>query len=263
LIQNWTNTVYLQAEILNVTFSNDIARVNATYTFKNYANSSIELLVLLPFANIPSNIHITRNGLNISFEQSDEYKHGIDIPSSLNLKPPDIHLTTLHTDEMIQFPLMFSGGENITVSISYNRKYLFRYKYFERNYYNEFRYIIGSTRWWNHTIDKAHFEFWIPKNEFHIGGMNTTIEYKRDSLEAKYTQEISGDFLVLSTVYNDWLPEEDVYLIVYWEKAKSFFEIYTSEIYLAIFLFILPITCSIGAISLYKIDRSFIRNISR
>jgi hypothetical protein len=214
---NVTTPVYLQSEIMNVTFLQDIALINATYTFKNASPNATQLLIILPFYKIPTNINLTRSGQNVSYIERDDHDLKVPVDTSLT------GVIGVWPDHVIQFQLSFMGGEQITLSTTYERQFSFRNKYKINNYYyNEFRYIIGTTRWWNHKIDNAHFEFRIKGNEYDKGGINSSndFSYPRGS-QTNYQLTNEPEFFVLSTTYTDWIPEEDVFLIVYWMKRRS------------------------------------------
>jgi hypothetical protein len=217
---NLTTPVFLKSEIINVTFSGNIAKVNATYTFKNSSPNATQLQILLPFENFPTKINLTHAGVNLSYT---EQKHdGLIIPYNTSFHGP-FGVEEHHPDHMIQFQLSFSGEDEITISATYERSYSFHAEYHTNNYfYNEFKYIIGTTRWWNHIVDSAHFEFRIKKGEFEKGGINTTDYDSRygGGLSTSYQLSNESDFYILSTTFTDWLPEKDVFLFVYWMKKR-------------------------------------------
>ena len=205
------------SEIINVTFFPNIAQINATYTFKNSSPNETQLSILLPFGNIPTNISLTRSGVNVSYIEQDHDE--LDIPLDTSFSS----VTSISPDHMIQFQLSFMGGELITISTVYERQYSFRSKYYLKGYYyNEFRYIIGTTRWWNHTVDNAHFEFRIKQEEYDTGGINTSGYFSPyGGLTTNFQLTTEAEFYVLSTTYTNWLPEEDIFLIVSWKKKRS------------------------------------------
>lgn len=221
---NQTFPAYLKSEIINVTFYPDLATINANYTFENLSPNTTTLQILLPFANIPTNISLTRAGENITHIELYEIPysdHSTDDSLMIPINLSTMHVTSIQIADVIQFQLTFTGLEEITLSTTYQREYAYRTNHPDESkyYYNEFRYIIGSTRWWNHTLDSAYFEFRIKNEEYETGEING-IDFNNKQTEVDSQVIHTTDFMVLSAAFTDWLPD-GLYLKIHWLTKKA------------------------------------------
>lgn len=219
LLKTCNNTVYLYSESLNVSFSYDVAKINASYTFKNLSPNNTQLQIGLPFVDVPRNLQITILKENISYKELIP-SYGIDIPVNSSLEA----IKSITPRDLAAFELAFEGYEEITIDVRYERSYAYQTNYPRKKffYYNEFRYIIGSARWWNHTIKHAYFEFRIDLTEFDSGGVNSTSFLEAGSISAEFNDIKTSESIIFTRTYIDWLPNDEVYFKVYWLSEKPF-----------------------------------------
>ena len=131
--------------------------VNANYTFQKENSSTVSINVLLPFIISGSNEQkppilekLQLDGLELDYKWKT-----IQIPS----------FSTHFNFDAIEFTLSFTGQEEKTVNVQYNRDYQNGAGSFTSTtaHYN-FQYYVGTALAWNHNISTAEFEFWIPRS---------------------------------------------------------------------------------------------------
>ncbi|MHA2247649.1 MAG: hypothetical protein ACXADY_22055 [Candidatus Hodarchaeales archaeon] len=222
LPENWEEyttsnmSIFLKAETINVTFTEDKASMRALYILKNEASNETSLDILLPFVERPSNVELMVSGepWNYSWIETRIFV------------PNRIDSTWTHdilSDESIHFSLTFDGYEEKEVVVLYTRKYLIAETRYDNKVVYEFRYIIGTARWWKYPLETACFEFWIQKEAFDKRVIYTSTHFSHLNLPSYFTNSTKKGFIGLSVEYHNWIPVKDDYLVVYWEKAKPFF----------------------------------------
>ena len=206
------SSLYFKEEVINVTFDSSNAHFEAFYTFKNNGSSLEDIGILLPFVDHygysekPKEIQLDENGEKIPFHWmnfSVDYDNEYQISGDLDL---------------IYFDLSFNTNEEKTIHVQYVRKYLVSSKYG-----CEYRYLIGTARSWNYSIESASFHFWIPKE------ICTNFSRNFDSIKEIYsknfyneTQE-TDDYYINTIYFNNWIPDENFNIIsVRWERDFGF-----------------------------------------
>ena len=182
------SSVYLKSEKIEVTISN-VACVEASYTFKNVNSNNVNLSILLPFKKKPIYLKIYHDVSEISYSN---IKYDIDF----------INKSWGNLDSIVKFPLSFSGYEIITINATYYRSYIVD----ESQKICSFSYIVGTTKYWNHSIDSAIFIFHVPEDIFYDGGDGFNICE-------------SNGVIVATMDYENWIPDEN-YISFIWEKEK-------------------------------------------
>jgi hypothetical protein len=194
--------------MINVTFDSSNANFHADYTFKNNCSNSSDLGIILPFADHsgyserPENIILTREEHIINHSW-------VDFPFDLNDYIIDSGL------DAILFNLMFSANEEITIHVEYSRKYLISRKYGCR-----YRYLVGTARSWNHSLESAFFEFWIPKKL--CTNLTRSFDGRKESYSDYFYNETreTEDYIVANIHFQDWIPDEDLDMIyVSWDRS--------------------------------------------
>jgi len=163
------SSVYLSSERIVVTFD-DRAHVNASYSFSNTADEAITFTILLPFASPPSYIDV-RNGED---DEEIDFTHTQYFPEdSTNPAIVDQIIQTGFFDQLdtISFNFTFAPKQRKTINVTYTRDYIIqdpgprsrfvRSDSTEKIHYH-FMYIVSTGFYWNHSIDRAEFVFYIP-----------------------------------------------------------------------------------------------------
>ena len=165
--------VYLKSERV-IVHVDDLAQINATYTFHNDGNESTDLTIYLPFKSKPRNVFLgleneTLDHTFIEFDPNGEYPDQQYIRDLM-----ENFSSTVFKTYGIVFTLSFEAGEERTIRVTYDRTYAVNYQgpasfWLYRSDtsgwdYYEFRYIIATAVFWNHSIDSMVFELWIPKD---------------------------------------------------------------------------------------------------
>lgn len=195
LPNNFNNTsVYLKEENIIVVFDDEKANIKASYTFKNNNSNEIICHIALPFYSEPKDISLMINGKNLEYKWTRIREHANNNFHDLK--------------RSIVFKIFFKGYEEKELRVNYNRNHV-RYTSFED--YNIihccFNYIVWTAQYWNHSIDHAHFEFWIPEKLF---------DQPRDA--NSYFKK--GSYFVCSMNFYNWTPTRG-YVGVHWVQRKS------------------------------------------
>jgi hypothetical protein len=196
------SAIYFKEEVINVTFDSSSANFNANYTLKNNGSSEEDIRILLPFidhssySERPENVQLKTNGIKTWFKWM-----------KIDLKFPTEYEVSKNFDA-IYFDLIFLANEEKTIHVQYARKYLI-----SQEYGCEYRYLVGTARSWNHSIESAHFEFRIPKK---ICTNFTRTFYSNNSYTE--TQE-THDYYINTIHFSNWIPDERFnYISVRWER---------------------------------------------
>jgi len=139
---------------------------------------------------------------------------------------------------LIEFNLTFNAYEKKDVIIHYSRDYVV-YDY-ESNpeIHHIYQYFVGSLRIWNHTIDQAEFNFWVPKAL--CDNIQEIQEYWYPDYLGNNTSNITEyeNYYFLSVKYENWtLPDPESYdyyfIRISWKEKKDALEklFYTLIIY--------------------------------
>ncbi len=198
LASNYDNSVYFKSEVIIFRFTSSRVFINANYTFANGNSSSVGLNILLPFviSGSKETNPLLLESLLLDGLPVDYVWKTIQIPS----------ISTYGDFQALELFVYFDGEEEHTVNIHYNRDYQDGAGTFTSNTaeYN-FRYCVGTALTWNHNIDSADFEFWIPKSI--CNDINSDRYFD--------TFEEEDKFFVGNLKYSDWLPEEE-FITIWW-----------------------------------------------
>jgi hypothetical protein len=213
-------SIFLKAETINVTLDQEKAHVNALYILKNEATNETSLDIALPFSRTPSNVKLMIDGKEKTYTWK-EIKE-VEVPHTY---PAIDSVHSIHDPkESIGFSLSFNGSEEKRVHITYQREYQITEGLYDHKIVSEFRYIIGTSRWWKYPLQSAHFEFWVLKKTFDKG---TVVVLGNQMISPSdipfFINSTTKDYVCLSVDYKNWMPVDD-FLVLYWEKAKPFFE---------------------------------------
>ncbi|MFX0171616.1 MAG: hypothetical protein ACFE9L_06830 [Candidatus Hodarchaeota archaeon] len=190
LASDYDNTVYFKAEKMLFRFTSSRVFINANYTFANDNQSMININILLPFIIFKSNEvnppvleRLMLDGLDLEYTWKT-----IQIPSVYR-----------GDFQAIEFKLSFTGEEEKTIYAQYNRDYQDGAGSWGSNTeHYHFQYYVGTALAWNHSINEAYFEFWMPKS----------ICDSIDSERLFETFEETSDYYIGSIHHTNWMPEE-------------------------------------------------------
>ena len=238
---NYTSSVFFKQEIINVTLNSSKANVNALYSFKNNGVTSINLSIILP---IPWAVWSPEKlqTLNLVLEENH-------IPIAYTwLDSRDLRdlgdFWKFHIYEGIAFNMSFAAAEEKTVHVKYSRDYEITESddIVGKNSFYEYTYLIGTARAWNHTLESAYFEFWIPKN----------LCSEKPQSNVEMSMKETFDYYILSVEHENWLPSSNDEVIgVRWNNTTG------NRIWFAILLFgSVPVLSIIIAILINKIKKS-------
>jgi hypothetical protein len=209
------SSVIFKQEVINVTFDSTKANFTAFYTFKNIGSIVQELGILLPFVNYgsstrPKNVLLHLNKSEIDYiwqDVNNVWEYGEE------------------TYQAITFNLSFNPNEEKVIKIEYYRDYMIYDSVYNNKAHYHFRYLVGTVRNWNHPIDSAYFEFWIPK---HICDgfewapyVNDTWKTINNAVKEDATYYIASLEFENWTLpnYIGWIPAYD-FITLYWTKAR-------------------------------------------
>ena len=240
---NYTSSVFLKQEIINVTLNSSRANVNALYSFKNNGTTSINLSIILP---IPmQNPYSPEDHQFLTFSPILEENH---IPIAYKwLNSRDLRDFSIFHGTMIfrglAFNMSFAAAEEKTIHVQYSRDYyITETEEFEGkiNVY-EYTYLVGTARAWNCSLESAYFEFWIPKN----------LCDKKPQSNVKMSMRETFDYYILSVEHVNWLPStNDEVIGVRWNNTIE------NWIWLIILLFgSVPVLSAIIIILINKIKK--------
>ncbi len=200
---NYNNSVYFKQEIINVTFGEKVA-FDAQYSFKNELSSETEISILLPFVCYEDytepdiiNLLVNENELDYSWTNP-----------TLDL---DDYGESYSNFLAISFDLSFTANEEKNIHVQYTRDYQVSDSTDNDKIHYSFQYIVGTARAWNHPIEYAHFEFWIPK-EICNG-------YNPPSYLEPMTVREESYYYIATLDYQDWRPSFDR-IMIHWSKTK-------------------------------------------
>ena len=205
---NYDGSVYFKQEIINVTFG-EKATINAQYSFKNALSNETEIGILLPFAYHEYSTEPIIKNLTVGEEKLDYSWTTI----SIDLRALESSFSDYEDFSAISFILPFAANEEKIVHVQYSRDYEI-YDFSEEIHYS-FAYIVGTANAWNHSIEYAHFEFWIPKEI--CNGYNPP-----PYLEPMTVRE-ERNYYVATLDYKDWTPSNPR-LVILWSIHKPFFQ---------------------------------------
>lgn len=199
-------TVYLFKESVKAKINEENVKMEAEYTFRNECNFQVEIDILLPFFNDPVDINLKIDGVETSFRSSY-----IEYEPQSELKQGFYWGYGFYFLECIKFPISISPNGTITVNVNYSTKISIYDTSLNQEVMYWFSYLVGSARYWNHTIDEAYFEFKINKEIYDRGFGNN------------WNESDSGDYIKFYKTYYDWIPEDD-FLGLSWERDRSSIE---------------------------------------
>jgi len=197
---DYNGSVYFTEEVINVTYDSSKAYMHAQYIFKNNCTENVDLHIRLPFIvyDGPDDIVLS------------EEKHPLDY-SWVNTTVGLEFFDDYYEFKAIEFFLSFEPYEKITVTIQYSREYEIDDSTMNSFIYYSFGYIIGTAKTWNHPLDSALFEFWIPKSICDDSFL----------LSKQFAVTVEPKHYVASVEYLNWIPEHDV-IDIYWHKLRPF-----------------------------------------
>ncbi len=187
-------SVYLSEEVVIVTIGKGQATVNGTYTFSNLGSNDTSLDILFPFEEVPDIAGVWCDGGPV--------EHG---PGSLTVlykwRYRNLNGTIFHID----VPADGASTVNIRYSRSYERPHFME----DPKVYYSFMYVVWTARCWNHSIDHARFEFWIPKDMYE--GLEHTSGALRDE----------GGYKVVIKEFFNWTPTYDHVGVIWWDNWED------------------------------------------
>jgi hypothetical protein len=203
-----TSGIYLKEEEIIVMFDEEKAYVEAKYIFKNNNSKITDIKILLPFRSMPTNITVLIEGAKENYEWATDF--GID-----------------DLDNEIQYGIIcelhFDMTREIELILTYSRGYL-KDPYSDDETFFSFTYIIWTTKYWNHSIEFAHFEFWIPEDLLDRGPHSGNIKYNITTKEGFIiaTKEFTNMTHELGVIDIDWYKEPEPPVIDIIEDSTSF-----------------------------------------
>ncbi|UCG00652.1 MAG: hypothetical protein JSW11_13660 [Candidatus Heimdallarchaeota archaeon] len=244
-------SIFLKAETINVTLDQEKAHVNALYILKNEAVNETSLDIALPFSRTPSNVQLMIDGKEKTYSWN-EIKE-IIVPHTY---PATDSVHSINDPkESIGFSLSFNGSEEKRVHVMYQREYTITDGLYDHKIVSEFRYIIGTSRWWKYPLESAHFEFWVLKRTFDKG---TVVVLGNQMISPSdipfFINSTTKDYVGLSVDYRNWMPVDQDFLVLYWERAKPFFDTRLGTLVQLGGVFI---SCTIGLIGSIWVTKRF------
>lgn len=178
--------VYLAEELLIFTFSSKSVDVQAEYLFRNDGPYHVNLSIFLPFNDTATVFDLKVDGIDHSYQ---EYQM-------------DLHRYywwgSGRSYHGVLFGVSFGPHGSRNVSIGYQRELHVSYDYEDNDkLHHSFNYMVWTTKYWNHSIDRARFEFWLPRSLYE------EIDYY--DFNSSYE---SGKYTVLVEEYEDWSPSD-------------------------------------------------------
>ena len=212
-----------------MTFDKAKANIIAAYTFENLNNTACNTTILIPYvndsneSNRPIITNLLLDGNNINYEWSD-----------LTENFSEVYQYEIWEDEhyLVELKIPFEANETKVVEIHYTRDYMV-YDYYDNNeIYYSYRYFVGSARLWNHSIEEASFNFWVPKAM--CDNIQKIQEYWYKDYLGNNTSTITEyeNYYFLSVKYENWtLPTRqdgsinflNDYVSISWKERKPFY----------------------------------------
>ena len=218
----YNGSVVFESEHINITFEDAKAYISANYTFRNVNDTACNLTILLPFHNAyyhkPNVSELLANENNISYKWKNMTE------SLFNTYENIFWYNEFY---LIEFNLTFNAYEKKDVIACYSRDYVVYNYESNPDIRHIYRYFVGSLKIWNHTIDKAEFNFWVPKEL--CDNIQEIQEYWYPDHLGNNTSNITEyeNYYFLSVKYENWtLPysEYDGYyhfIQISWKEKKD------------------------------------------
>ena len=203
-IKNVNTSVYLKEEIIKAKLYEDHACIEAEYTFYSEDSINDEIEICLPFVNDPWDVEVYCNDNILSYSGYLLNYCPID-NRSIFFEYPNELLSCI----IFKIPVSYNSTTNVLVNY---KSVVSKYD----NYYNTevryyFSYLVGTARYWNHTIDRAHFEFRISDDLY---DSEKIIRWNRTK---------KGDEYIFTLTYYNWTPTKD-FVSFSWERDRNYFE---------------------------------------
>ena len=226
-----------------MTFDKTKANIIAAYTFENLNNTACNTTILIPYVNYyneydrPIISQLLLDGNNINYEWSD-----------LAENFSEIYSYGIHDEyHLVELKIPFEANETKVVKIHYTRDYMV-YDYYDNNeIHYSYRYFVGSARLWNHSIEEASFNFWIPKAM--CDNIQEIQENWYPDYQGKNTCNITEDenYYFLSVKYENWTLSTrqdgkinylNDFVSISWKERKPFY--LTAGFQMLLWIFIIP-----------------------
>ncbi|MEA3558642.1 MAG: hypothetical protein U9R75_05245 [Candidatus Thermoplasmatota archaeon] len=200
-----TGQIYFKEEVIKVRLHLDHAEVSAEYIFENSGNASETVEIVLPFMNDVWDMKIYDDLGSIDFDGGIYHYEPL-------LNSFKYYLEGQHTFfGSINFRLEIEPGEERSVFVEYGAKVSCYDSSLNSEVTYSFSYLVGTGRFWNHSIEKANFEFTMNEDLF-------------DRVPSdEWTREKGDGDVVFNKEFNDWIPYQDT-ISISWEKDRGFLE---------------------------------------
>jgi len=227
---NYNGSISFVEEYINVTFDKTKANIIATYTFENLNDTTCNATILIPYLNYfnksnrPIISHLLLDEYNTSYEWMGLTENFSTI-YPYNVLPNEYYL--------VKIKIPFEANETKVVEIHYTRNYRVYDYYFNYEIHYSYRYFVGSARLWNHSIESARFDFWIPKTRCDKISLPGHSNYLGNNISNLIEYD---NYYFVSVKYENWtLPIDDDgkplknhswdFVNIYWTQRKPFYRL--------------------------------------
>jgi hypothetical protein len=222
---DYNGSIVFTHEHINITFDEENAYIIANYTFKNIETTMSNLTIFIPFINYenestkPDITQIQVDGKSVEYNWGQLTENFSDIyPSNWGYEQFNY----------MEVNLTFNAQETKGLQIHYTRDYMIYNYPSNTEIHYEYRYFVGSLRLWNQSLEKAEFEFWVPKTlcdtiqkpwNSHVIGNNISelIEYEK----YYYVSVIYENWTLPTTVNDHEISIYQDFVSLKWQKKKT------------------------------------------
>lgn len=197
-------TVFLMEERITARIRGDYADIEAEYTFFDHDPQDNEMEICLPFVNKPWDVGAAMYGYDIPYSWS-----------RIDYDPLSDHCIDWEyfpgTLSCIVFNIPVTANAPTTVLVNYKSEVSIYDSSLNSEIMYWFSYLVGSGRYWNHSITEATFEYIIPIKLYDRGAGDQWTKY-RDGNDHVFTKQ-----------YHNWTPEQD-FIGISWERDRGIME---------------------------------------
>ncbi|MCK5774181.1 MAG: hypothetical protein KAH57_10375, partial [Thermoplasmata archaeon] len=179
--------------------------------------------------DVPWNLELYCNG-NVS-DYTWSWVNHVPLPSKRFFDENEIWSL-----KSIIFSLAVPAKNESIVQVDYNCDYSRHHSYSQNVELFRFKYIVSTGRYWNHSIDRARFEYTLHEDLYSYGG------------EEEWNVSQINDEIIFTRTYYDWIPDVE-YVSLTWtyreeqvekevEDNDNFIAFWTSPLLLFTLIFI-------------------------
>lgn len=198
---------YLEEERIVADIDKEKAKVKAFYTFQNPTGKKMDVAISLPFREEPDSIGIYLDEVELTCIKG-YFNHEFPDKTDGHYEDVDLYMGI----PSYSFSISIPPESHIEVEARFTSKVTVYDTDLNDHIIYWYKYLVGTARYWNHSIDRAEFEFRIDKDDF----TGTSMESRYTDWEIRETRTK----VIFEKTYMDWTPESE-YVGIAWQDNRS------------------------------------------